>query len=109
MYRLLSLGLLALGLSTPAAAAPAFPINLELEFCWDGAGCGTTGLTLSADRSFYTGNGASGVWRFVGGPTLQMLFDGGTMYWGSPVPGTPCAAGEMESAGGSHGTWTACL
>lgn len=97
-------------ISAPQAeSAPSFPIIVDFEYTWSGSSPSTCDWTLAADGTFVSCSGSTGTWAAnPAAGTLQMTYDGGTVYQGQ-YNGTPiCADGTMLSSTGGTGTWTGC-
>ena len=88
-----------------------FPLNFSFDFCWNGAPCGQTTLTLSQDHNFVTGDGGSGRWGYDGNiQTLYLSFGAGCVPLYTFVrTGGLNFTGGMNCRDGSGGFGTASL
>jgi len=111
----LTVGLMLVGASTALAgdgdglAPDAWSvIHSELEFCWDGLDCGTTGMHFNRDGTFYSDTGGEGDWLYRRG-LLDFQYTTGCLplYSGQRV-GRRAFEGTMQcqDGSGSSGTWT---
>lgn len=104
----LSLLLLAIFLPTPVEAAPEFPIEMSMVYCYEDEPCGETVWTFFDDGRFESASGSEGDWWARGGD-FRILYDHGSEYRGELDREVGCITGNNRRESGDMGTFEACL
>ena len=94
-------------LSSLAQAAPSFPLEMEMEFCYEGEPCGDTVWTFFADGTFESSS-SEGRWE-VRGRLFRIVYVTGSEYRGTLDPASRCITGDNRRASGERGTFEACV
>ncbi|MFT4623368.1 MAG: hypothetical protein ACI8PZ_002024 [Myxococcota bacterium] len=93
--------------ATAPVAAPSFPLEMELEYCYEGSPCGYAMWTFFADGTVEDDLDGQGDWMVRRGE-FRLVYDHGSEYRGTLDVGDRCIYGVNLHADGREGEWTAC-
>ena len=100
--------LAALFTTTTAVSAPVFPVEMELEYCYEGSPCAYAEWTFYADGTLEDNLGGEAEWRVTRGE-LRLIYEHGSEYRGTLDSRTRCINGVNLHADGRRGEFTACM
>ncbi|MFT4625099.1 MAG: hypothetical protein ACI8PZ_003765 [Myxococcota bacterium] len=100
--------LLTLFAPTVVEAVPAFPIEMNMEYCYEDEPCGEAVWTFYEDGTFESSSGSEGDW-WARGTDFRILYDHGSEYRGTLDPRVGCIEGLNRRDSGEMGTFEACV
>ena len=94
--------------ASQTVAAPSFPIEMDLEYCYEGSPCGYATWTFYADGTMEDDLGGEGNWLVSRG-NFNLVYSHGSEYRGTLIPAEGCVDGVNLHADGRRGEFSACL